>query len=108
MAKDSFNINSVEDEDGYLNDIEDLVSQVKDLGEIKVTFYRKAHISPPFNVKEESKAVIRTQKLARHQRKCAMRTRNKLQIENRLSRLDDLQSIPEKALKGRSIDLRAA
>ena len=97
----------VEDEDGELGDVDDLVSQVKELGEIKVTLHRKLKIEAPDPVKIESISSRNDTKLSRRHQKRHVRSVPKSQKENRLSRLEGLQSIPEKALKGRSMGIRA-
>jgi hypothetical protein len=89
---------------------EDVVEQVRELGEIKITLHRKMVLwdSTPF---PEHRDEPRSKKSVKRAEKAAARRQQKLHYrahrESRLSRLESLQDIPEKALKGRAMSLRA-
>jgi hypothetical protein len=82
----------VEDEDNMLDISERLIEDLRGLGEIKVDLFRKEKVSydqGPYG-------------RGRYDHKMNRR------MESRLARLENIEQIPEKALKGRALSLRAA
>jgi hypothetical protein len=89
---------------------EDLVEQIRELGEIKITLHRKMALWDSTSF-PEYRDEPRSRNAAKKAESAAARRQQKLHYrahrESRLSRLESLQGIPEKALKGRAMSLRA-
>jgi hypothetical protein len=93
----------VEGEDENVD--QELIERVRQLGEIKVTLHRKkllydniVHPADRYRHRRGEQVDYRRERKRRY----------RAQPENRLSRLESLEDIPEKALKGRAMSLRAA